>query len=85
MRGIAATDDPRPMSVSLRPQNEQLSMKDETKGCKPGGAKYFLREKHEVVSNKNCKKRNFFKEKLSVEICSVFEIKENENPKKGFE
>ena len=44
MRPLAATDDSRPMSVSLRPQNEQLSMKDETKGGKPGGAKYFLRE-----------------------------------------
>ena len=32
MRRLAATDDPRPMSVSLRPQNEQLSMKNEKKG-----------------------------------------------------
>ena len=31
MRRLAATDDPRPMSVSLRPQNEELSMKDEKK------------------------------------------------------
>ena len=29
MRWLAATDDPRPMYVSLRPQNEQLSMKNE--------------------------------------------------------
>ena len=63
MRRLAATDDPRPMSVSLRPQNKQLSMKDETKGGKPGGAKYFLREKHEVFSNKNCKKE-FFQRKM---------------------
>ena len=41
MRRLAATDDPRPMSVSLRPQSKQLSMKDETKGGKPGGATYF--------------------------------------------
>ena len=39
MRRFAATDDPRPMSVSLRPQNKQLSMKDVKKGGKPGGAK----------------------------------------------
>ena len=84
MRRFAATDDPRPMSVSLRPQNKQLSMKDVKKGGKPGGAKYVLREMHEVFSNKNSKKE-FFKKKKSVEICSVFEIKENENPKKGFE
>ena len=32
MRRLAATDDPRPMSVSLRPQNEELSMKNEKKG-----------------------------------------------------
>ena len=64
MRRLAATDDPRPMSVSLRPQNEELSMKDEKKGGKPGGANYFLREKHEVFSNKNCKKEKQFKNKM---------------------
>ena len=74
MRRFAATDDPRSMSVSLRPQNKQLSKKDEKKGGKLGGAKNFLREKHEVFSNKNCKKD--FLKKWSVEICSVFEIKE---------
>ena len=31
MRRLDATDDPRPMSVSLRPQNGQLSKKDEKK------------------------------------------------------
>ena len=51
---------------------------------KPGGANYFLREKHEVFANKNCKKRIFTK-KRSMVVCSVFEITENENPKKGFE
>ena len=29
MRRLDATDDPRPMAVSLRPQNEQLSLKYE--------------------------------------------------------
>ena len=29
MKRFDATDDPRPMSVSLRPQNGQLSIKDE--------------------------------------------------------
>ena len=31
MRRLAATDDPRPMSVSLQPLNKQLSMKDKEK------------------------------------------------------
>ena len=31
MEPLDATDDPRPMSVSLRPQNKQLSMKDHKK------------------------------------------------------
>ena len=60
MRGLVATDDPRPMSVSLRPQNKQLSMKDETKGGKPGGATYFLREKHGVFPTKIAQKGIFF-------------------------
>ena len=67
MRRLAATDDPRPMSVSLRPQNEELSMKDEKKGGKPGGANYFLREKHGVFPTKILKKSK----KWRVEICSV--------------
>ena len=31
MRRLAAKDDPWPMSLSLRPQNKQLSKKDEKK------------------------------------------------------
>ena len=65
MRRLAATDDPRPMSVSLK----QLSMKDETKGGKPGGATYFLREKHGVFPQK-LHKREFFSKKM--ECTSVF-------------
>ena len=69
MRRLAATDDPRPMSVSLRPQNKQLSMKDETKGGKPGGATYFLREKHWVFPTKIAQRFFFLKKK---ECASVF-------------
>ena len=36
MKRLAATDDPRPMSVSLRPQNKQLW---EKRRGKPGGEK----------------------------------------------
>ena len=57
------------------------------KGGKPGGANYFLREKHEVFSNKNCKKeKTIQKQNRSVQVFVLFfESKEHENPKKGFE
>ena len=63
--------DPEPMSVSVRPQNKQLSMKDETKGGKPRGAKYFLREKHEVFPTKIAQKENISLNK-TMECTSVF-------------
>ena len=64
MRGLAATDDPRPMSVSLRPQNEQLSMKNEKKKRKPGGAKYFSREAQGFFQQKL--QKGFFSKKNGV-------------------
>ena len=62
----------RPMSVSLRPQNEQLSMKDETKGGKPGGAKYFLREKHEVFFQQKLQTKIFFKKTMKCTNVFLF-------------
>ena len=47
-----------PCHCDHRTNNCQWKMRKESK---PGGAKYFLREKHEVFSNKNCTKGNFFK------------------------
>ena len=41
MRRFIATDDPRPISVSLRPQNKQLSKKDEKKGVNQEEQKFF--------------------------------------------
>ena len=72
MRRLAATDDPRPVSVSMRPQNEQLSMKNEKKnGVNQEEQNIFSREKHEVFSNKNCKKK-IFKKNGVCKFCSVF-------------
>ena len=55
MKRLDATDDPRPMSVSLRPQNGQLTRKDEKRRGKTGGEKSFSRDKHKVffLTHKN--------------------------------
>ena len=59
-RRLAATDDPRPMSVPLRPQNEQLSMKNEKKGVNQEEQNIFKREARGFFQQK-LQKRNFSK------------------------
>ena len=59
-------DDPRPMSVSLRPQNKQLSMKNEKKGRKPGGAKYFFKREARGFFQQKLQKVNFPKKENGV-------------------
>ena len=49
MGRLDATDDPRPMSVSLRPQNKQLTMKDHKKKVKQDEKiECFERDEHQV-------------------------------------
>ena len=60
MGRLDATDDPRPLSVSLQPLNKQLSMKVHKKDVKQDERKFFARDEHQVFfhppKKKNIKK-----------------------------
>ena len=74
MKRLDATDDPRPMSVSLRPQNGQLSIKDE-KNENVKQEENFFREINTkfFFTHKNTTRnmKRFFVVKWSTEVCFV--------------